>query len=213
MIQMRTMIGFKQQQIYQDNALSRLSGGLAFSVLFHVCIALWPTAAQHPQLEAGFLKTHLLQISLNRPDLSGSAFQHSARSEPTEATSSKSSISLANDSAPDPFPYSWIPSVEPVYAAPEDVDEMARVAEVEELPLPDNEQTPSGALYLKILISEAGTPDRIDIMTSTLPDNYAATLVKSFYQAKFSPARSEGLPVRSWRIIEIRFGDTEQASS
>ena len=91
------------------------------------------------------------------------------------------------------------------YIAPEDVEKMAFVVDVEELPLPKNELTPGGALYLKVLINETGSADKIDILTSTLPEDYAATLIGSFYQAKFSPAQMAGLPVKSWRIIEIRF--------
>ncbi|MBT9523218.1 MAG: hypothetical protein IV101_20260 [Dechloromonas sp.] len=95
--------------------------------------------------------------------------------------------------------------LEETYLAPEDVEKMAFVVDVEELPLPKNELTPGGALYLKVLINELGSADQIDILTSTLPEEYAATLVNSFYQAKFSPAVLAGLAVKSWRIIEIRF--------
>ena len=90
---------------------------------------------------------------------------------------------------------------------------MAYVLDVEELPLPENTKIPGGAIYLKILINESGSVDKIEILTSTLPEGYAAKVVSTFNKAIFSPALIAGLPVKSWRIIEIGFDLPEPKTS
>lgn len=205
-----TKFGFRAYELRQDSSLQRLFYGLFISLILHASTVFWSTEIPHAQMESRHFDRQPLQLSLNSPQQPPALPQPKSKT-PDDLPALGPAIAAADEPPPVLFPFSH--ESEQVYFAPEDVEEMAFVVDVEELPLPSSEQTPNGALYLKILISESGSADRIDIMASTLPDDYAATLVSSFYQARFSPARTSGLPVRSWRIIEIRFGDTEPTSS
>lgn len=208
---MRAMIGFKPYKPWQDVNLPRLSRGLLISLIFHVIFVLWLAETPRARLETQYGSAQSVYITLNTPrQTSAPALRPEAKASGKPPSPDDSGIPPEEDAIPTAFPAPTAPDL--TYVAPGDVEEMAFVVDIEELPLPNGEQTPSGALYLKILISESGSADRIDILTSTLPEDYAATLVNSFYQARFSPARTAGLPVRSWRIIEIRFGDAEPVS-
>uniref|UniRef100_Q47BK9 TonB C-terminal domain-containing protein n=1 Tax=Dechloromonas aromatica (strain RCB) TaxID=159087 RepID=Q47BK9_DECAR len=89
------------------------------------------------------------------------------------------------------------------------VDEIAFALSVPELPLPTNEETVSGSLQIKVFIDTRGVPDEIEIVQNTLPDDYVASLTNAFSKAKFQPALRGGVPVNSWRVIEITYGDKE----
>lgn len=84
---------------------------------------------------------------------------------------------------------------------------MAVAIDVPELPLPESEDSLSGRLQIKVLISELGKPDHIEVLESTFPEHYAISLLNAFYQASYSPARLTGKPIKSWRSIEIMFSD------
>lgn len=208
---MQAMIGFKPHKHRQDTNLPMLCRSLLFSLIFHVSFGLWLTEKPRSQQQYQFLDTQPLQITLNNSLQTSPATARRGSKTLANLPSPGPAIAVVEDATPAPLPLP--PAPDQAYVAPEDVEEMAFVVDVEELPLPNSEQTPNGALYLKILISESGSADRIDIVTSTLPEDYAETLINSFYQARFSPARTAGLPVKSWRILEIRFGDAEPASS
>lgn len=208
---MHAMIDFRPCAIRLELGLPRLSRSLFFSLIFHASIAIWLGETPQGDLKTGYFGTQSLQITLNAPNKGASIALRSDAAPVAPASFPDPSVSVAEEANSTLFP---LPQThEQIYVAPEDVEEMAFVVNVSELPLPSDEQTPNGTLSLKILISETGHADRIDVVTSSLPDDYAATLIKSFYQATFSPARMAGFPVRSWRIIEIRFGDAEPASS
>lgn len=208
---MQEMIGFRPYELQQDVNLPRLCCSLLFSLMFHVSSSFWLTETPRGQLEVRFFDTQPLRITLNSPHETSPSTPRPETRVSANPTSHHPAIPIAEDTTPALFPLP--PAPDQTYVAPEDVEEMAFVVDVEELPLPNSEQMPNGALYLKILISESGSADQIDIVTSTLPEDYAARLVNSFYQARFSPARTAGLPVKSWRILEIRLGDAEPASS
>ncbi|AXS79414.1 hypothetical protein HYN24_04865 [Dechloromonas sp. HYN0024] len=147
------------------------------------------------------------------------AGQHSTttlkpKSDQAPIQSTKASTEPAAETASSEMPQ-WIPvpnAPDETYLAPEHVEKLAYVIDVEELPLPATTNIPGGAVYLKVLINESGRADKVDVLTSTLPEPYAATLVSAFSQARFSPALVAGLPVKSWRIIEIRFDLPEPAA-
>lgn len=86
---------------------------------------------------------------------------------------------------------------------------MAVAIDVPELPLPDSEYALSGSLQIKILINESGKADHIEVLDSSFPEHYVASLLNAFYQASYSPARLTGKPIRSWRNIEIIVSDDE----
>lgn len=95
------------------------------------------------------------------------------------------------------------------YIPPDEADEMAVAIDVPELPLPDSEYALSGSLQIKILINESGKADHIEVLDSSFPERYVASLLNAFYQASYSPARLTGKPIRSWRNIEIIVSDDE----
>lgn len=206
------MISANPSKPWPDIDLPRLSHGLLISLILHLILGLWLAGTPGIRPEAKFGRAQSLQLTLQGPSQNTqSAPAPVSKASAAPGAPDDSGIFAAEDAVPAALP---APSVtDQMYVAPDDVEEMAFVVDVEELPLPEGDQTPSGALYLKIMIGESGIADRIEILTSTLPEHYAATLVNSFYQATFSPARTAGLPVRSWRIIEIRFGEAEPAPS
>ena len=188
---------------WQTSTLLRLKYGLAVSVLIHASLGLWfaqPTlstvtesSTQSQRLEIRLLK-NIQARAHHKPVL-----VHTHETEQLTISASPATPVDRPSRLPEPT------TSDDRYFAPEEVENMAHVVNVEELPLPENSQTPGGAVYLKVMINESGSADKIDIVTSTLPEEYAKTLVSSFYQAKFSPALIAGQPARSWRIIEIRF--------
>lgn len=95
------------------------------------------------------------------------------------------------------------------YFDPNDVDEVAFVLSVPELPLPTNEETVTGSVQIKVFIDAIGIPDEIEIVESTLPDYYVTSLTNAFSKARFQPAMRGGVAVNSWRVIEITYADGE----
>jgi len=206
------LIASRAHGTWQDFGLPGLSRSLLCSLIFHASVLFWITEMPQGQQNAQYFGSQLLQIDLPSPRKIDPAPPQPERKSPVAPLPpDPKALSAAEEVTSFSLPLPV--ASEQIYIAPEDVEEMAFVVDVGELPLPNSEGTPDGTLYLKVLISESGSADRIDIVKSTLPDDYAATLINSFYQARFSPARMAGLPVRSWRIIEIRFGDSEPASS
>lgn len=98
---------------------------------------------------------------------------------------------------------------EELYAAPNDVDEMAFALEIPELPLPADDRISSGMLRIRILINQNGKPDGIEVLETSFPDEYVASLVEAFRKGAFRPAILDGKPVNSWRIIDATFGEME----
>ncbi|TXT30918.1 MAG: hypothetical protein FD131_1405 [Rhodocyclaceae bacterium] len=195
---------------WQGLTLRRLAFGLACSLIAHIGFGLW--VAQPVELALATLPTPPQRLEIRFLNNMQSIVQPKPilTYVPKVEPFTEPAAPISEDETP-ALPATATPSEE-TYLAPNDVEKMAFVVDVEELPLPKNELTPGGALYLKVLINESGTADKIDILTSTLPEEYAATLVGSFYQAKFSPAQMAGLPVKSWRVIEIRFDQPAPAA-
>jgi hypothetical protein len=95
------------------------------------------------------------------------------------------------------------------YADPDTVDQKAFAIDVPELPLPNDSGTTPGVLSIKVFVNASGQPDGIKLLEATLPEDYVATLAGIFQRAKFSPALQDKKAVKSWRILEISYGDTE----
>lgn len=207
---MHATAGFKLRERRQNVMLSRFYRGLLISLMLHLGFASWLTGISHHSQPTTIPGAELLRITIKavppHPETRLSGREISNLS-PLADRSESAAVNVLPEQGLSPA------TPEQTYIAPENVEEMAYVVSMEDLPMPIDEKTPSGTLHLKILISETGNADQIDIVTSSLPDSYAATLVNSFYKAKFNPARIAGFPIRSWRIIEIRFGDAEPASS
>ena len=197
---------FGQRSRWQGASLSRLASVLAFSLATHIGLGLWLSQPVQRLATIRITASQQLEIRLVGKHPAGPTTKfvpprQNARTV-TEPSTSIAGVETAHEIT-EPI----APDV--AYFAPEDVENMADVVDINELPLPENAKTPGGALCLKVLINESGSADKIDIMASTLPHEYAETLIDSFYRAKFSPALIAGLPVRSWRIIEIRFDSPE----
>lgn len=188
---------------WQDVSVRRLAAGLFFSLLVHTSLALWLTqpvsavTTTQPASPSQRVEMHLVGSKL--VSVTKVAQGNLDHSKPLHEA-----VAPTLSEAP-PVEEVTPTATEETYFSPEDVEKMAHVVEVEDLPLPENKKTPGGALYLKVLINELGNADKVDILTSTLPDEYVTTLIGSFYQARFSPALLAGVPVKSWRVIEIRF--------
>lgn len=104
-------------------------------------------------------------------------------------------------------------AVEEFYVDPKDVDQMAFATEVPELPLPADENVFDGLLRVKILIGKNGKPDGIKVLETTFPEDYVSTLVGVFSQGVFQPAMLNGKPVKSWRIIDVIYGEAAPANN
>lgn len=100
-----------------------------------------------------------------------------------------------------------------IYFDPADVDEIAFALTVPELPLPTTEESITGLVQIKIFVDSNGIPEEIEIVQSTLPEDYVTSLTNTFSKARFQPAKRGGAAVSSWRVIEITYGDGEQAPS
>jgi hypothetical protein len=186
---------------WQSSALARLASGIAISLAVHISLGLWfarPVEQSTTPATLPRLKIHLVG---KQPTIVQKPVTRTLMRDARPLTEPTMPLSAAETPA-------WTPSpmaTDETYLAPENVEKMAYVVDVEELPLPENTNMPGGMAYLKVQINESGSADKIDILTSTLPEAYVQTLVGSFYQARFSPALLAGAPVKSWRIIEIRF--------
>lgn len=95
------------------------------------------------------------------------------------------------------------------YADPDIVDQKAAAIDIPELPPPTDSETVPGLLRIKIFINSSGQPDYVEVLETTLPDDYVTVLSEVFRQAKFSPALQGDKAVNSWRIIEIIYGEPE----
>lgn len=186
---------------WQGSALARLASGIAISLAVHISLGLWfarPVEQSTTPATLPRLKIHLVG---KQPTIVQKPVTRTLMRDARPLTEPTMPLSAAETPA-------WTPSpmaTDETYLAPENVEKMAYVIDVEELPLPENTNMRGGMAYLKVQINESGSADKIDILTSTLPEAYVQTLVGSFYQARFSPASLAGAPVKSWRIIEIRF--------
>jgi len=79
--------------------------------------------------------------------------------------------------------------------------------------LPADEDVSDGLLRLKILIGNNGKPDGIEVLETTFPEDYVSALVSVFSQGVFQPAMLNGKPVKSWRVIDVIYGEVAPASN
>jgi hypothetical protein len=93
------------------------------------------------------------------------------------------------------------------YLAPDVVDRMAFAIDVPELPIPEDNDVPTGSLKIRILIDELGKANSIQVLETSLPEYYVSILANHFYHAAFSPALLDGSAVKSWRIVEITYDE------
>lgn len=94
-----------------------------------------------------------------------------------------------------------------LYADPENIDDAASVIEAPELPLPPGREVFTGMLRIKIFVNEEGAVDQIDLMETSLQEDYATQLIETFKESKFIPGMLHGKPVKSWRVVEIDYID------
>lgn len=102
---------------------------------------------------------------------------------------------------------------EDLYVDPNNVDRIGFAIEIPELPLPADENISSGLLRLKILIGKNGRAEGVEVLETTLPEDYVASLVSAFSQGLFQPAILDGKPVKSWRVIDVNYGEMEIESN
>lgn len=97
------------------------------------------------------------------------------------------------------------PAEEPMYLAPDEVEERASAPALpEDTPLPDSESG-NGRLLVKLFISREGILDRVEILESTLPESYSNQLIELIMKQSFTPAKSQGAMVASWKLMELIF--------
>jgi len=94
-----------------------------------------------------------------------------------------------------------------LYADPENIDDAASIIVAPELPLPQAREVTAGILRLRIFVSEEGAVDQIELIETSLQEDYATSLMETFKESRFSPGMLHGKPVKSWRMIEINYFD------
>jgi hypothetical protein len=130
--------------------------------------------------------------------------------KPRNAAKPAAQLARAGQKAPaepasPPTPDEVQPAVEPSrYASPDEVDSLATILEPPSLPLPTDLTLATGHAMLRIFVGPEGTPDFVDVEESTFPDDYNQAIALQFEQARFAPATISGIPIRSWRRIEVR---------
>lgn len=63
----------------------------------------------------------------------------------------------------------------------------------------------SGTLVLQLMISEAGSVDRVETTPGDLPASFSRVAIEAFSKVRFQPGILEGHPVKSQIWIEITF--------
>lgn len=66
-------------------------------------------------------------------------------------------------------------------------------------------QRVSGIVHLKLKIEESGMVSDIEIMDARPPGMFDRSALEAFRDARFSPAKKAGRPVRSLIVIEVQF--------
>ena len=61
-----------------------------------------------------------------------------------------------------------------------------------------------GGAMLVLWVNEMGRVDRVEVKSSTLPDEVVTGFVEDFKRVRFEPARSEGLPTGFFMRIRVR---------
>lgn len=102
----------------------------------------------------------------------------------------------------------WIEQIDTSpYADPDNIDGVASVIEAPELPLPPDREISSGLLRIRIFVSEEGIVDQIELIETSLQEDYSTRLIQTFKESKFNPGMLQGKPVKSWRMVEINYID------
>jgi len=94
-----------------------------------------------------------------------------------------------------------------LYENPEDIDGEVSIVEAPELPQPNDRNVSAGLLRILIYISEVGVVDRIDLIETSLPEDYTTRLILAIKEIKLPPGSIDGKPVKSRRVIEIDYTD------
>lgn len=49
--------------------------------------------------------------------------------------------------------------------------------------------------------------DQIELIETSLQEDYSTRLIQTFKESKFNPGMLQGKPVKSWRMVEINYID------
>lgn len=158
--------------------------------------------------QAGTSESRVPTLSVVLPQGSvstGEAFSTHAQSTGSETRSFTRKYFQRTEAIPEsdwPEPFDTSP-----YADPENIDSTASVIEAPELPLPPSRDISSGLLRIKIFVNEYGMVDQIELIETSLQEDYSNRLIQAFKESKFSPGLLHGEPVKSWRMVEIDYID------
>lgn len=98
----------------------------------------------------------------------------------------------------------------PYYAARE-VDVRARPLGEIQLSNPDLTGNERGIVVLKVLVNAEGRVDNVVVVRAEPFHTFGPGLLTPFLNARFSPARKGGRPVKSQLLVEVRYGEPEPA--
>ena len=76
---------------------------------------------------------------------------------------------------------------------------------VPDYPEEADRQRASGIVHLKLKIEESGMVSDIEVMDARPPGMFDQASLAAFRDARFSPAKKAGRPVRSLIVIEVQF--------
>jgi len=190
-----------------------LSVYIACSLAFHCVLLFTSNTSPWDVADTSRQNTFRLQVSLNTKVPTSASTNKRVYSTPIPVANTaqpKKSPPISNKASSTLTPLTAPLASEPeTYIDPQHVDEIAFAIAVPELPLPTDEETLSGTLQIKIFINTTGIPAEIEIVQNTLPEHYVASLTNAFSKARFQPALLGGVPVNSWRTIEITYGNSE----
>lgn len=90
------------------------------------------------------------------------------------------------------------------YFASSEVDVAAHPQAAIEPELPQGSESQPGYLVMRMLISERGEVDRIEMLVSEPEGLFDESVVAAFSAARFVPALREGYPVKSQKVVELK---------
>jgi TonB family protein len=99
----------------------------------------------------------------------------------------------------------------PRYLPAAELDERPQIRSHVEPAFPLDANAPTGRVVLRLLISESGSVDKVEVVRAEPQGPFETAAVEAFSQARFSPGRKDGAAVKSALTLDLRFGEAPAA--
>jgi len=190
--------------------LDRFAVALTASVLMHALVLSWPVPlSSGGDPGGGKLSLPALRVSINLVDEARASPAHADRPEASPAAPVPLSATpeTRTDASPGEKGIAAALPLHGYYPADRLSRMPAAISMFDILPPSGGDSGAGGKLTLRIWISAKGGIDKLQVLSSSLPADYAEAALAAFGKMRFRPGEIGGVPVQAWADVVIEYAD------